>query len=392
MSSYISSNNNRFYVVLESSYGQTPAPAAQNRIPAVKLTTRQRRESAVRKDKTGTRTFLGDPCGGLRKHTHFALSTYLTGWDHQSTEPAYGPLVHACLGSAPTIWSGGNVASAASRSRLTFAVPHGLLPGQAITVNGELRFVTGVVDGQTVQLNAPLSAMPGANAVAGATATYQTSSELPSVSIFDYWSPATAVQRVLCGAAVNDFKVNVNGDYHEFQFSGFAADLIDSASFVSGDGGVQTYPAEPALDAAYNYCIVPGHLGQVWLGPTPTDFLTVTKAQLTFTNDLTLRDHEFGAGLARGITPGMRNVSLELSLYQQDDANTQALYQAARQRSPIGVMLQLGQAPGHLFGIYMPSVVPEVPEFDDSETRQQWHFVNCRAQGTLNDEIYIAFG
>ena len=70
----------------------------------------------------------------------------------------------------------------------------------------------------------------------------------------------------------------------------------------------------------------------------------------------------------------------------------QALYQAARQRSPIGVMLQLGEQTKQLFGAYMPAMVPEVPEFDDSETRLQWKFQNDRAQGTVDDELYIAFG
>jgi len=37
-------------------------------------------------------------------------------------------------------------------------------------------------------------------------------------------------------------------------------------------------------------------------------------------------------------------------------------------------------------------VVPEVPEFDDSENRLQWKFTGCQAQGTGNDEIYVAFG
>ena len=69
-----------------------------------------------------------------------------------------------------------------------------------------------------------------------------------------------------------------------------------------------------------------------------------------------------------------------------------ALYQASRQRSPIGVMLQLGQQEGQLFGVYLKSVVPEVPEFDDGETRLQWQFSNCRAQGTFNDELFVAFG
>jgi hypothetical protein len=68
------------------------------------------------------------------------------------------------------------------------------------------------------------------------------------------------------------------------------------------------------------------------------------------------------------------------------------LYQAARQRSPIEVMFQLGQEAGQLFGAYMKSVVPEVPEFDDSETRMQWQFRGCRAQGTVDDEMVVAFG
>jgi hypothetical protein len=40
----------------------------------------------------------------------------------------------------------------------------------------------------------------------------------------------------------------------------------------------------------------------------------------------------------------------------------------------------------------MPAMVPEVPEFDDRETRLQWRFQNSRAQGTVNDELYVAFG
>jgi hypothetical protein len=55
-------------------------------------------------------------------------------------------------------------------------------------------------------------------------------------------------------------------------------------------------------------------------------------------------------------------------------------------------MIQLGQQQGQLFGIYMKSVIPEVPEFSDAETRQQWQFANCRAQGSVDDELFVAFG
>ena len=391
MASFVSSNDNRFYVAIETAYGQVSGVSAQSRIPAVKLTARQQLEKPQRHDKTGTRTFPGDP-SGLRRLTSFGLKTYLMGWTDQTREPGYGPLFHACLGSPATIWRGGTILAIAPMSqRMTFTSPHALEYGQAVSIGGEIRFVSAVVDTLSVQLNAPLMTTPAANTRVGATANYVPATELPSLSIFDYWSPATAVQRLLSGAAVNEMKVNVNGDFHEFEFSGGAADLVDSASFESGQAGMTQFPQEPAV-APLNYSIIPGHLGQVWLGSIPSNFCTVTKAQITLSNDLDLRNREFGCPLAKGVSPGIRTVSLDLSLFEKDTDETKALYQAARQRSPISVMLQLGQQPGEMFGIYLQSVIPEVPEFDDSERRLQWHFPNCRAQGGINDEIFIAFG
>jgi hypothetical protein len=48
--------------------------------------------------------------------------------------------------------------------------------------------------------------------------------------------------------------------------------------------------------------------------------------------------------------------------------------------------------PGQLMGIYLKSLVPSVPEFDDSDKRLQWKFTDTRAQGTAEDEIVVAFG
>jgi hypothetical protein len=54
-------------------------------------------------------------------------------------------------------------------------------------------------------------------------------------------------------------------------------------------------------------------------------------------------------------------------------------------------MLQLGEQTNQLVGVYLPAMVPDVPEFDDSETRLQWKFQNDRAQGTADNELYISF-
>jgi hypothetical protein len=388
--SYILSNDNRYYVALEQTYGSAATVAAANRIPAVALSIKQQVEKAQRKDKTGSRTFAGNP-SGLRSDTSFELKSYMSNWADQTVLPGHGPLFQACLGSAGALSGGGTVSGMPSSTQVAFAAAHGLSPGQAVTSGGEIRFVSAVVDNFTVQLLAPFTVPPASSSITGPTAAYQPAEVLNSVTIYDYWSPGTAVQRILPGAAVDKLTLKVNGDFHEFDFSGEAQDVLDSSSFASGEGGLTAFPAEPTV-APLNYSIIPGHLGQVWLGSIPNQFFTLTAAQITFDNNIDLREREFGITLPAAISPGLRTVTIDFSLYQQDNTATQALYQAARQKSPISVMIQLGQQQGQLFGIYMQSVVPEVPQFSDTETRQQWQFANCRAQGSVDNELFVAFG
>jgi hypothetical protein len=394
MSSYISSNANRFYTALESAYGTAGSITAANRIPAVKLGIQQQVATGTRRDKTGSRTFAGVPAG-VRRLTKFNLQTYLTSWDKTTAGPGYGPLFEAAMGGSPVRFAGGTVASSTAAGRLGFGAPHGLAAGQAVCAGGEIRFVAAIVDAQTVQLNAPFLVLPAAGAAVTATVTYAPATELKSVSIFDYWTPATAVQRLLCGAGVDQMDIVVNGDYHEFHFSGIAKDVVDNASFEAGAAQLQSFPEEPAA-AGFDYSIVPGHMGQAWLGTGPSRFCTITAATLAVKNGLDTREREFGGSSAccgvRAISPGERTVTAAFDLYSRDDDATNALYQAARQQSPISVMFQLGETDGQLMGVYLKSVVPEVPEFDDGQNRLQWRFRASRAQGTLDDEISVAFG
>src|ERR1700722_10254848 len=98
--SYILSNDNRFYVALEQSYGTAATITASNRIPAVKLTTKQQVEKVQRADKTGSRTFAGNP-GGLRIQTSYGLKPYMANWANPSALPPHGALFQACLGGSP---------------------------------------------------------------------------------------------------------------------------------------------------------------------------------------------------------------------------------------------------------------------------------------------------
>jgi hypothetical protein len=312
-------------------------------------------------------------------------------WPDPTVAPPHDALFQATMGGACNLWTGGIPGPGTTASTITFVGAHGLNPGQAVVSGGEIRFVAAVADANTVVLNAPYTIIPIIGVPLGPTAAYGLAETLPSVSVFDYWDPSDAVQRILNGVAVDQMSLKLNGDFHEFEFKGKAQDVVDSASFTAGQGQATVFPVEPAV-GAFSYSPIPGNLGQVWLGVLPNQFLSIASASVQIRNNVDMRANEFGSALPQGIAPGPREVSVSLELFSQDDTATESLYQAARQQVPMGIMFQLGQVAGQLMGIYLPSVVPVVPEFDDSETRLKWKFQDTQAQGIAGNEISIAFG
>src|SRR5258708_10414788 len=204
-------------------------------------------------------------------------------WPELTRVSAYGPLCQACCGRPAGTAKQLPNSAVTSPNRVAFGAAHGLTPGQAVAYGADLSFVAAVVDDHTVQLNAPFSIQPATGTTTGVTATYLPGSELSSATIVDYWSPGTAVQRLIYGAAVDDLQIQVNGDFHGFQFSGPACDIVASSSFQQGQGGLGAFPAEPT-PTGFSYSIVPGHLGQVWLGSAPDPFFPLTPAPATFAN------------------------------------------------------------------------------------------------------------
>ena len=147
---YISSNNNRVYVGLESSYGSVPVVTTQNRIPLVKLAAKQVPEQTSRRDKTGSRTFVGLP-NQIRKKTNFQLNTFMTEWTNQTQPPSHGPLFQAALGAAPVTYSGGTVASITNQTSLQFSCTPRSEHRTGRVLRGEMRFVAAIADSNTVQ-------------------------------------------------------------------------------------------------------------------------------------------------------------------------------------------------------------------------------------------------
>ncbi len=387
MANYISTNNNRFYAAVEATFGQTPAITAANRMPAVELSAHQQLQQSLRRDKTGTRTYLGSsPL--MRRATAFSVSTYLSS-GFGGGVPGYGPLLQSACGGVPSLASGLTVAAMPDALHLVTTTAHGLVAGNGVSQGSEVRFVESVVDSLTVLLNAPFSATLAAGTMLTPCTSYPLGNSLPSVSLFDYWDPADALDRIITGATVDTLAVSLNGAFHEMTFSGLAADLLDSYSFVTGSAGLTSFPTEPTV-GGFDYSIVAGHLGEVWLGANAQQLFTLTAATIEVKNNLVPRNMEFGSIYPLSIPAGPRDVALTFSVYADDSALVTNLYIASKQRMPISAMFQLGQQQGQMMGIYIPSFVPEMPLYDESQSRLIWDFKGNIAQGTNNDEIYIA--
>ena len=225
MANYISSNSNRFYAAVESAYGQAGSVTSSNRFPAVRLAVQQGLEQGKRHDKTGSRTFLGVPAN-TRRLTAVEVRTYLTSWSTPG-QGNYGPLFQAALGATPSFNSGITVAASITSTTIQTANPHGLATGSGVSYGNDIRFVTAVNDATTFTINAPFTAVPSAGALLAPTVTYKLASKLPSLTLYDYWDPATAVQRAAVGVGISQFAISINGDFHEFLFRGPAADVVD---------------------------------------------------------------------------------------------------------------------------------------------------------------------
>lgn len=388
---YISTELNRLYAGLEASYGSTPAPAPSNSFRALKATIDLVQDYLERQDKTGSRSFAGVAAGG-RRHGKFDLQAYLIPSGTSGAAPNMGPFFQAACGGSPQAFAGGTAANGCTTSHIIFTAPHGLSVGQAVGFGKELRFVIAIPSSTEVTVDPPFSAAPAGGGTITGSVTYPLGDAPPSLSLFEYWTPATAQQRILCGAAVDQMEVDVSGDFHQVKFSGQGQDVIDSITFTSGQGGLSSFPDEPASQTTSGNPIA-GCLGQVWLGSPAAKFATLSTAKLTLQNGLQLRGNEFGNCFPLAAVPGQRKVSFDFDVFELDDSATAALYSAARSRTPLTAFLQLGTTPGSIFGIYLNKVTPKIPTNDSGQKQLLWKFSGSRAgDGTANGEIFVAFG
>lgn len=387
MPGFVLSSLNQTFASLEQKYGQAAALSSAQQIVASELHIQQTAAPSARRDKSGSRTCT-QMAGGPRA-TAFELRSFLTS-QNESGLPFCDALFAAAMGTSAVLSAPLTVVSTSASQTVTTLKPHQLAEGSAVAFGGEIRFVTAVPSEVTVALCAPFSSAPGQNSVLSPAATYRLATGLPSVTLFDFWGSRGSFSRVLSGAVVDQFEIDVTGDQHGLRWTGNAADLVDSAAFVPGAAGLSVCPELPS-QTPIEYSVVSGHLGQVWLGNPTSLAYTVTQATVRLRNNVALRDREMSSGLPSGFVSGRRVVEADISLLAQNDEVTTELYQVARDRGSISLLLQLGGQTGQMMAAYLPCMVPSIPTYEDSDQWLSWRFTNSQAMGQADDELYLAF-
>ena len=126
-------------------------------------------------------------------------------------------------------------------------------------------------------------------------------------------------------------EILVNGDYHEFHFSGPAQRCTGQHQLHRRRLALDQLPGGPGL-AAFDYSMVPGNMGQAWLGTLPSRFCTITSATIRVKNELDTRPRIRIESAARD-RPGTAIGDGGIRPFSRTTMPPRP-YQAARQQSP----------------------------------------------------------
>ncbi len=383
---YISSLSNRIYIKSENDFPELNNMADAEVAPVTSFELTSSRKLLYRRDKTGYRS-ESPVMGPQRELIEFNLESYGTGWTGGTEKPAIAPLLESGLCQSAELNSAVTVQSNTSTA-VTLQADAVLKVGMAFAFGSEIRFVESISGPRDFTLNAPFSIQLAAGAQLDGCANLGLGDAPRTMSLLDTWAPSQAVQRFVTGAVTDRLKITVNNDFLEIAAKGYARNLYDNVSGIGGESFV--FPEAPVNASPLANSPIAGHLGQAFVGLPAARVCTLTQAEVRIDNNIEPRTDEFGCFSTKAFLLGRRRVSLDMTVFERNDELSQALYAKAVNNEPVPVMLQIGNQPGSMFAIYIPSVLFPVPSFNDSKSRLLWQFRNAVAMGIANDEIFIA--
>ena len=321
------SRSGRIYISQESTFGTAVAPTGSNCCRFIEFTPKPNVQLITRDDKTGDLDATPGITG--KKSTSFDLSMNLAPNGAAGTASDANLVLANFMGAAPTIVASTSVS-----------------------------YATMLASGSAGSLN-----------------------------IWHYRLPSTVNQQVLLGAIVNTLGIEINGAGGagaQLKFGGFAEWACESNAFSSldtiGKGGLGSFPAEPGSPVT-NGAMVANYKGLFKIGSNT--FSNLKMASLTLNNNRSPVDDTFSTDYMTGVNYGVRDYSGTMEIYDQDDANTQAIWASSITKTPINITIQIGTIAGAITTVTLGNVQIASPVLK-SNGDKNWTFSIEKSRATAS--------
>lgn len=272
----------------------------------------------------------------------------------------------------------------ASTTQFTLDTVTGLAVNDGVLINVTgvgpvVRFVTAIAT-RLVTVAPALPSAPTTGDTVKAGTTYKPATNpASSLVIADYLQLAVGPQafsRELRGCTVDKIGIAFDAnDEPTIQISGPAKTQLRS-----------TAQAQPGAFTTVGSAMPSGILGGMRIGAAAYAFL---KANVSLTNEMTVRNAEFGTASASAFyRRGRRSVEIGIDAYVEDPS---VLYAPAEAASTVAVLIQCGTTEGQIWAFYSPAVEFGLPSTPDGENELVWSFKGLAlGSGAGNNEIYLA--
>jgi hypothetical protein len=213
-----------------------------------------------------------------------------------------------------------------------------------------------------------------------------------SLSIWDFNSLATASQRVIFGAIVNQAILRLGDTFGMIEFSGEGRYVLESTEFATAatvlKGGLTTFPSEPTPTTAGTS--VSGRKGVITIDGNA--YTTFRRADVTIAC-ARVKDHEvFDEDLPGAAASGRRAVTFDLTMRDDDSSNLSALKNKSKTGTAINATYQIGKTAGNIWTVLLQNILMGKPQYDYSQPQRVVVFRGCKAHMTTlssKDEIKL---
>lgn len=220
--------------------------------------------------------------------------------------------------------------------------------------------------------------------VAATSVTYGLGNLIKFFDLYDYvTNPTTGTHQMLIGGIVNQLKITLGGDIPMFEFSGEGLWAPDSAEYAdssfssdtTGKGGLSGVPTIPASPTV-NGTPPPGFKMTATLDGT--GYMSFRQSTITLLLNRECPKDAIG-GYPASPADGIRAVTIDFGVYDDDSAALTILKQKALSKVPVTLGFLVGTTAGNLATYAMLNVVLGAPVYDVSGKRRSVTFNNSRA-------------